>query len=273
MKKQILTIATLACITFVGVSAAVANSQQHHDPMRNFVKLKLSDQQKQDMRAIFKATRENNGVYAGEKKEIMIQMQELMNMPSWDQASAETIIKSQVQQRQHIALNRAKARNQVYNLLTDEQKATLAEKEAEKTAGRAKYQHANDGEGKKSKSKRKGKAGKMKLARLSKALHLTNEQVTQFKAIDANAKQQMLVLKEQGKAHHESMKAIVHTSSFDETAWLSAHSSAIDEMVAFKLIKTKARYDQVSLLTDEQKEKFTKIMKKMKDKHGKAGSM
>ena len=274
MKKPILTIATLACITLVGVSGAFAKPQQHDNPMRSLVKLKLSDQQKQDMRAIFKATRENNSVYAGEKKEIKTQMQDLMNMPSWDQANAELIIKSQVQQSQNIALNRAKARNQVYNLLTDAQKTNLAERESSKKAARAKHKHTNDGEGRLGKKlKRKGKAGKMNFARLSKALQLSDAQIEQFKAIDANAKQQTLDLQEQGKAHHESMKGIVQSAIFDENAWLLAHSSAIDDMTAFRLIKTKARYDRASLLNADQKQIFTNIMKKMKDKHANAGSI
>lgn len=269
MKKQLLTLATLACFTFAG-SLALAKPGHHDNPMRPFAKLALSDEQKQEMKAIFKTTRENNGVYSGERKEIQNQMQELMNMPSWDQASAEAIIRSQLQQSNAIALNRAKARNQVYNLLSDEQKATLAERE-DKTS---EHQGLKRSERKKDKkSSRKDKGPKMKLARLTKTLNLSNEQVEQFKAIEADAKQQMKSLKAQSKATRASTRTIIQSSSFDENAWLESENNAVNTKVALKLIKTKAHYDRISLLNDEQKLKFSKIMKKMKEKRTKSGSI
>lgn len=264
MKKQLLTITTLAFISFTSMPV-FAHFGQHENPMRSFAKLNLSDEQKQEIKAIYKATRENNNVYAGEKKEFMIQMQDLMNMPSWDQATAENIIRSQLEQNQNIALNRAKARNQVYNLLSDEQKSALALKAEE----RANKGRANKGDT----YKGKGKGRKMGAARLSRALTLSEAQIEQFKAIDADTKQQIMGLKEQSKAHHESMKAIIQSSTFDESAWFAHQSDALNDKVAIKLIKIKAHYDRAALLSDEQKQKFTKIMKIMKDKHPKAGSI
>lgn len=248
MKKTILTIATLACFTLVGVATVHAKPERHANPMQMFSKLNLSDQQKQDMRDIFKTTRENNSVFDVEKTQTMKQIRDLMNMPTWDQASAETVIRAVIARSSDINLNRAVARNKVYNLLTEEQKATFADKGVKKG----------------NKSKRKGKHQKMNMKRLTKALKLTNEQAEQFKTIQASTKAQMQNLKEQGKAHHETMKTIIQSSSFDENAWLAAHSDALDDMVAMKLIQTKARYDRISLLSVEQKQKFAKIMKKMK---------
>jgi protein CpxP len=270
MKKQLLTIATLAYFSFVS-TPVFAQLGPHENPMRSFANLNLSDEQKQEMKAIFKATRENNNVYAGEKKEIRIQMQDLMNMPSWDQATAESIIRSQLEQSQNMALNRAKARNQVYNLLSDEQKISLAAKAEEKEEKSANNGQAKNGDTSRSRRKGKGKGRKMESARLSRALVLSEAQIKQFKAIDVNAKQQIMGLKEQSKAHRESMKVIIQSSIFDESAWFANQSNAINDKVAFKLIKTKAHYDRASLLSDEQKEKLTKVMKMMKNKHPKVG--
>ena len=269
MKKQLLTIATLACFTFAG-SLAFAQAEYKHNPMGALSKLELSDEQKQKMKAIFKATRENNGVYKGEKKEIQSQMQDLMSMPAWDQATAEAIIRSQIQQSAAISLNRAKAGNQVYNLLSDEQKATLAEREDKKSLQKSlrKSDQKTD-----RKTKRKDKGREMKLVRLTKALNLNPEQLEQFMSIEADAKQQMMDLKAKSKANRESTKAIIQSSSFDESAWLVNENNAIDTKVAAKLIKTKAHYDRILLLNDEQKQKFSKIMKKMKEKRAESGSI
>lgn len=269
MKKQLLTIATLACFTFSG-TLAFAAQDRHDNPMRHFAKLALSDQQKQEMKAIFKATRENNSVYKGETKEIYNQMRDLMIMPVWDQATAETIIRSQLQQSSSITLNRAKARHQIFNLLNDDQKATLAQRKDKKSERKA----ISKGERKKDKkSARQDKGRKMNLTRLTKVLKLSTEQVEQFKTIEANAKQQMMGLKEQSKANRESMKAIIQSSSFDESAWMVNEDNGLDDKVAAKLIKTKAHFDRLSLLNEEQKKKFSKIMKKMKDKRTKSGSI
>jgi Spy/CpxP family protein refolding chaperone len=269
MKKQLLTIATLACFTLAG-TPAVAKPGHNENPMRQFAKLDLSSEQKQEMKAIFKATRENNSVYIGEKKEIQNQMQDLMKMPAWDQANAETIIRSQFQQSTAISLNRAKARSEVYNLLNDEQKTTLALREDKKSTHK-RLRKADQKKDKK--SKRKGKGQKMKLDRITKALSLSDEQVEQFKTIEANAKQQMIALKAQSKTTRDSMKTIIQSPSFDENAWLENENNALDTKVNARLIKTKAHYDRISLLNDEQKQQFSKIMKKMKEKRAKSGYM
>ena len=69
----------------------------------------------------------------------------------------------------------------------------------------------------------------MNLARLSKALDLTDAQIEQYKTIDAEAKQQMANKKELSKAHRESTNAIIQSSNFDEKAWLLARSGALDD--------------------------------------------
>jgi protein CpxP len=126
---------------------------------------------------------------------------------------------------------------------------------------------------KKSKRKGKDKRQKMKLARLTKVLSLTAEQVEQFKTIEANAKQQMMALKAQSKTMRDSTKTIIQSASFDENAWLENENNALDTKVTARLIKTKAHYDRISLLNDEQKQRFSKIMKKMKEKRSKSGFM
>jgi len=279
MKNQLLTIAALACITVAGSAMVIAKPTSHEDSQsakqfRSFAQLNLSDQQKQDMRAIFKTTRENNSVYAGEKKEIMTQMQSLMNLPAWEQDTAETIIRSQIQQSQNIALNRAKARNQAYNLLSDEQKNNLAEMDVKyahkKLSSTSRVKHNGDDS---KKFNRTGNAGKISMARFEKALQLSDSQVAQFRAIKANAKQQLIGLKQQGEDHQQMMKLIVQSPSFDENAWITARNAGIQDMISYKLIKTKAQYDRVSLLSDEQKQKFSKMFNKMRNKRANGGSV
>ncbi len=261
MKKQLLTITTLAalaCFTLINIPAAIAKHWQQENPMRMFSHLNISDQQEQEIRGIFTTTRENNSVFTGEKRVIKQQMEDLMTMPSWDEGAARSIIITQLELGRIIALNRAKARNQAFNLLDDEQKAALNDKAADRTHKRTERQNKGNNKGK--------RQGRKHIKRLHKALQLTDIQVAQIQAIDEATESQMQGVKEAGKAHRAEIRAITKAPSFDEDAWLALHDKAFNNMVAHKLFKTNAKYDKAAILSTEQKEKFKKIMKKMKGK-------
>lgn len=256
MKKQILTLATLACFTLASVPLAMAKGDRHEeDPMRVFSKLDLSAQQKQEIRSIFKTTRENNSVYKGEKSSIRAQMKDLMDMPAWDEATARSILLSQIEQGKTIALNRAKARNQAYNLLTEEQKVSLSEKAEKKERGKKGHKAHKRGSG------RKGEIGKK---RLNKILELSDTQIAAMDAIDAQSKEKMENLKANSTSHRDQMRAITMAESFDEASWSAIFDNAKSNMLEHRLIKTKARYEKAALLSTVQKEKLAKVMEKMK---------
>jgi protein CpxP len=259
MKKQLLTIATLACFTFANIPLAMAKAGQKDSPMRAFSELNLTQEQKEEIRTIFKTARENSSIYEADKAEIRAQMDSLMAMPAWDEAAARSIITAQIERGKSDALNRAKAKNQAYNLLNAEQKASLAEK----TSKRASKHDNSDG-------LKHNKKGKKRMKRLIKALDLNDEQIAGFKAIDEATQAKKLASKETGKAHHAQMKDIIRATTFDESAWLALHDNALNDMVERKLIDLKAKYDKGAILSAEQKEKFEKIKKKMERKHGKS---
>lgn len=267
IKKQLLTIttfATLACFSLATITVAMAKGNSHTSPMRAFSQLDLSNQQKLEMRAIFKTTRENNSVFEAEKSAMRQQMESLMSLPSWDEATARSILTSQVEQGKTIALNRAKARNETFNLLDDEQQATLSEKYANKE---------NDGVKNKDRKKDKRKGKKMSMKRLSKALSLDADQIAQIKAIDAATKAQMKVMKEAREPIRSQMRALTQASTFDDGAWLALHEASINDMVEHRLVRVKARYDKAAVLSVEQQSKMLEIMEKRKGKRGQGRKM
>jgi Spy/CpxP family protein refolding chaperone len=266
MKKQLLTITTLttfACLSIAYIPVAMAKAGPQNNPMRVFNQLNLDDQQKQEMRSIFITTRENNGIFDAEKSAIKQQMEDLMSMPAWDEAMARSIINTQIEQGRSIALNRAKARNQAYNLLDETQKAALIEKASNKANRQSKS--AKEG-------KRKGKKNrKISMKRLSKALELSDSQVLAIQAIDDLTKSQLQSSKGSGEDHRSQRRAISQAPNFDEGAWLTLHDQSLDDVLARKLVNIKAKYDKVAVLSIEQKVKFDTIMKKIKGKRAKAG--
>jgi Spy/CpxP family protein refolding chaperone len=243
MKRQLLnisTLATLACFTFVNIPPASAKLGHQQSPMRAFSQVDLSEQQKQEMRSIFTVTRENNSVFAGERNAIKQQMKDLMNMPSWDEASARSIITNQIEQGKSIALSLAKARNQAYKVLTEDQKLAFSiNKPSKSKKDRKSYRH-----------------------RIAKKLQLSDKQVSQIQAIDQATKLQMQVIADPIKLYRSQMRAITKAPSFDEDAWLALHNNALNSMVARKLLKTKAKYDKAAVLSPKQNAKLKNMMKK-----------
>jgi protein CpxP len=262
MKKQIITLSALACLTLSGISLAMAKPDQGHkgadngkrggDAMRVLKQLDLSEQQKLDIKAIMQETREDNSVFDGDKQEIMLQMRDLMNMPSWDAQTARQLISAQIEQGKDIQLNRAEARHQIYSLLTNEQKAELASK-------------ADKPKNKKGKQKGKKRAAKMK-SRMAKALALTDEQQAQLKSIDAEAKAVKDSFKPVMKAHREQIKALVQADVFDADAWLALQTSFMPEFVEHRVLLAESKYNKKAVLTEEQSTKMENIRNKMKDK-------
>ncbi len=263
MNKPIVTLIAAACIT-LSISALAFAKSHHSDgfSMRTLSQLDLSAQQKQDIKAVFKATREDNSVFKGEKQEMRAQMQALMNMPAWDAATAESLIRTQITQGQSMALNRAKARNQVYNLLSDGQQAQLSEKASSQDSRKGKFKRDND---EKSRMKDIDRADlkqddwEKKTSRISKKLALTDVQEAQWKSIHKEAKKNAQAFRTDSKSQRETMKTIVQQAEFDEQAWLSAQASFNDKLVAHRVAQAKVRYDSMSILTDEQREKMQKM--------------
>lgn len=261
MKKQLLTFATIACFSLTLAPLAMAKGNEQDNPMRMFSKLNLSEQQRTDIKAIFKTSRQDNSVFAGEKAAFKNQMDDLMAMPSWDEATARSIISLQIEQGKMSALNRAKARHQAYNLLSDEQKSKLDEKSMQKDK--------REDKGK----KRPNNKDKMNPKRMQKLLQLSDQQVAQIQAIDDSTKTQMMTYKTSSKAHRSTLQMIVQAPQFDEAAWLTLHDSAVNDMVNKRLVQTKAKYDKKALLTDEQQQKMQEIRNKMKEKRDDSGSI
>ena len=262
MKNQILTLTALAsivCFNVASIPTATAQEGRHDNPMRVFSQLELSDQQKQEIRAIFKTTRQDNSVFAAEKNDMKQDMESLMNMPVWDETLATSLINKQLEQGKSVALNRAKARNQAYNLLTDEQKATLAAQQIDKA-----NMDESDNSGKKDKKKHK-KGKKMSMERLAKVLSLSPEQVAQISAIDTTTKAQMDILKDTNKAQRMQMRALTNTATFDEAAWLTLYEDSLDDMLNHRLIRAKAKYEKAAVLSVVQQTKLDKIMQKRKN--------
>ena len=265
LKKQLLSISIIAGMALSGASMAIAkqDAQGHFERpdnnMRIFKQLELTAQQKLDIKALMRKTKEDNSVYAGEKVEVKKQMQALMSMPAWDEQTARQTISALMQQSKEIQLNRAEAKHAIYQVLTDDQKEQLAEK-MEKRQNKRELKAENNGE-------RNGDKRKAKMqARIFKKLALSVEQQTQWQAIREQSKAERTDFAPFMQAHREQIKAILYADTFDTNAWQAAHDNFADEFLAHRVQMAEAKYNTMAMLSDEQKAKFKKMTNKMKEK-------
>lgn len=220
-------------------------------------KLDLTEEQKQNIKAVVKQSREVNQIYRADRKQFKTQMQQLMTAAAWDESFAQSLIQAQMEQGKEIELNIAKTRNQVFNLLTDEQQQALIE----------------DIDNPKPKDRNGKRNKKAEMKRLSKLLDLSEMQIAQINALREAAKLEMDTLRLKDMNIREDFTRIVFSENFDEAKWLSLQESVVDTKAEHKLIRTKLRYDTLSVLSESQKEKFEKISKRMKEKGRRAGSI
>lgn len=257
MKNKINTIIAIACFTLATIPAAMAKQHHNfeHSEMGIYKQLDLNKQQKQDIELLIQQTRENNQLIAGEKHAIKAQMNNLMTMPHWDEAAAKQIIIQQIQQTRESELNRAQTKHKVYLLLNDTQKMALNEKI--QNTDSASNKRGNKGANKKERKFEK---------RMAKKLDLSKQQIAQIKAIKAASMTQLDSIKSQEQAFRAAQRQLIQAQTFDESAWLALQQQHADTVLTHKLIKTKARYDRFSLLSDEQKIEMENMQNKMKEK-------
>ena len=101
-----------------------------------------------------------------------------------------------------------------------------------------------------------------KLAKLSRKLGLTESQQADIKALKAEEKMQMQVLKPAMKAFREQVKTLMSADSFDEQAFIQLQASNQETFAAMALIKVKSKFAMKSVLTEQQLEKFRSMKHK-----------
>ena len=94
-----------------------------------FEKLNLTDEQKVEMRTIMSSQKGQKRVQKTDEERLAQQaeMQTLMLADTFDESKAEELISNQQSQRNESKLEKMKAKHEMYQLLTDEQKAEFAE--------------------------------------------------------------------------------------------------------------------------------------------------
>jgi len=107
--------------------------------------------------------------------------------------------------------------------------------------------------------------GKMKLQKLSKQLNLTENQLTQIKAIKNEERAKLDTLKPKMKLFREQAALLMQEDTFDEQAFVVLHAANQETFTRVAVIKANTKFSMNNILSEEQREKY----KKMKHKRSK----
>ncbi|WP_286233847.1 Spy/CpxP family protein refolding chaperone [Thalassotalea sediminis] len=111
-----------------------------------------------------------------------------------------------------------------------------------------------------------GHKGMPKLAKMAKMLNLDSEQKEQIKAIYRQAKSDKQQNRSENRGYRQKLKALIHSNSFNEQAFLTLYNSNYQHMADAALQRAKVKNAIYNILTSEQQEKFKKLKAKRKGK-------
>lgn len=247
MKKLLISLTVASLLSTSAFAINAKQKERHGDAQRSVMaSLSLSDQQKQDIKQIRKETRQDMNVYREENKQFRESMRSIMQATTWDEAEVSSLLEQHMTVNLQRKLIEAKAKNKVFNQLTDAQKAEFVANKAS------------------NKGNRKGKNPERKMQRLVKALKLDEQQQAQISEMMTANKAERLANKAQVEGVRSALKNLVQASEFDESAWLAIHAEHKQQKLDMMLNKTKSRFDMLAVLNEQQREKFSKMMRKNK---------
>jgi Spy/CpxP family protein refolding chaperone len=251
MKKLLLSLTVASLLSVSAYSISAHEGKRHRDIEREIITSpSLTQQQKEDIKQIYKQTRQDLGIYRTEENQFRISMRAIMQSDSWDQVAVTNAIEQQMQITLQLQLIRAKSKNQVFNQLSAKQQAQFM---ANRDHKKGKKRNANP---------------ERKMQRLVKALDLNSDQQTQLTVMMTNDKAQRVINKEQVKNVRAQLTGIIQAEEFDDSAWLAVHAQNKQKKLDMAVSKIQSRFDLLSLLNAEQGDKFEKMMKKPKKGKG-----
>lgn len=255
-------------LTSMTMSSAFANGPQgrsSHDHVRAMFKgLDLTSAQKEQLRTIRKQAKDNRILYRGEREEGLALMEQANKLAAWDEAKMRSLIESKVANRQAGQLAQAKTKHAMFSVLTETQKAQLADKQATRRANK----------------KPGGRATKQlkRLLNMAKRVDATDAQIDELKTLHTQHLVTMSALKALEMIHKKAERTLIHADEFNDAQWHELQADFKDTAVNIGLQKAQHRYSINQVFTEEQraqlqvmKQKMEKKMKrKMKQKPKKA---
>jgi Spy/CpxP family protein refolding chaperone len=239
------------CLALAIAVPAIAKKGHHQkcDGMRQILsELSLTSTQKQDIRQIFKQSREDRNMFKTDDKALRTELHSIIESTEWDRTAVESAITQRQALMQEKALQRASNKHQVWRLLTEIQQTEFVPQLDSRKEKRAE-------------SKREHK----KLKRLG----FTEDQLAAVKAIKTAAKENGAKVKAKLKSYQQAERALIQSANFNPEAWESLNTEYQADFMVMAILKAKSKHDIWNLMTPEQQSATTERVDK--HKRGKKG--
>jgi protein CpxP len=273
LKLKTLKLTTLISPLALALSLAIAHpvlakAEHGRDHDKNqlrhmMAKLDLSQEQRQDVKHILQQSRADAGLVAEDQKQARTDLMNLIHTSSWNETAVETVLLQNQQTKASLGLEKASAMHQIWLVLSDEQQAKFAQIPDNKADGKrgkkenkAKLKDGADGH---ERSRGEGKDHFKQLA-------LTDEQKTAIKTIKQQTKAQNEQSKEQQQAYRQAERALIASTTFNDTAYQVLQAEYQDEHLQHALLMAKTRHEIWNVLSAEQQAKALTKMAERKER-------
>ncbi|APE00738.1 hypothetical protein BM526_02025 [Alteromonas mediterranea] len=260
MKKLLIASVTVAAIGLGGLALAqpLGPGMRHHEPVKEMVKhlrdLSLSDTQREEIKTLVSAFKDANPrPKFGD-----------IEKPSFDfdtatEAQLSAFIQAQFEEREATHFAFAQLRHDIYNVLNEEQQATLLARDAKRELDIQKHRDAfvkqdarftkrMDGEGKGPKRKPR--------EFLFEGIELSDEQIASLAELRESFKDTSKTNREALHNFKDAQRDLIRSQSFSQDAWDALIAQYKGDLVSAKVEKAKQHQAMFQVLSPEQQAKL-----------------
>ena len=271
MKKLLIAGATVAAIGLgsFAIAQPAGPGVRHHEPVKEIVKhlrgLSLSDAQREEIKTLVSAFKDANPrpVFGDVEK------------PSFDFASAteaqiSTFIQDEIEKRnaKHYAF--AQLRHDIYNVLSEDQKATILAREAQREIKDKTHRDAFSNQ-KQHGVKRIDREGKNDRRKpddfLFEGIALSDEQIASLAQLRESSKDTVKANRKALRSLKDAQRDLIRSQSFSKESWDALFSEYSDVLVSAGVERAKQRQAMLQVLTSEQQAKLKALHEEERKLH------
>ncbi|TKB01155.1 hypothetical protein E5672_18190 [Alteromonas portus] len=271
MKKLLIAGATVAAIGLgsFAIAQPAGPGVRHHEPVKEIVKhlrgLSLSDAQREEIKTLVSAFKDANPrpVFGDVEK------------PSFDFASAteaqiSTFIQDEIEKRnaKHYAF--AQLRHDIYNVLSEDQKATILAREAQREIKDKTHRDAfaNQKQHGMKRMDREGKNDRRKPDDfLFEGIELSDEQIASLAQLRESSKDTVKANRKALRSLKDAQRDLIRSQSFSKESWDALISEYSDVLVSAGVERAKQRQAMLQVLTSEQQAKLKALHEEERKLH------
>lgn len=237
MKKSVLILSGIAFATLFNASSMARPGSGHHEQLRSiFRQLDLSFSQRQDIRAIFSAGKEDMRVYHQDIRTMRGDIKDLLQSDNYNTQAVMDILQDNKSVLQSLATQKLSNKRGIKQILSQEQRLKFEELVQNKLENRPQ----RDGERRKQK--------------LIEKLALTEAQLDTVEPLLEQVRTSRQALMVLFKEYRQAQRTFVVSDELDQEQWLANFDAYFEQFMLQVAAVTDAKHALIQVLSEEQVE-------------------